>query len=368
MAECRSLPVLMYHYITHYSGPIAVSPENFEKHCRSMAECGWHGISLADAESFFLDGRPLPAKSVLISFDDGFLDNYVYAYPILKKYGHKGVIFAVTERLEKNNLKRPTLDDVWCGRMTAQDLPHVDDLMHKDSFGFDQRRDLFLSWEEARILEKSGIISIAAHTANHFAVYAAPDFKEIRKPASHGNTFYLVDAPMLWGLPKFKERPALYCPAFLPSATLLDAIRSLVPQDTEAAKEFFRNPDQEKRLMALLAQYAPADMGSLESDSARAARVKTELQTCASTLAEQLGHPVRSLCWPWGRGSDIARTEAQKLGFSVFFETRMGANPPGAALAVHRFKVRDRGWLWLRSRLEIYSRPWLAIAYAKTRI
>ena len=60
--------------------------------------------------------------------------------------------------------------------------------------------------------------------------------------------------------------------------------------------------------------------------------------------------------------------EARKEGFSVFFTTRMGANPPAAPEAVRRFKVRDAGWDWLRLRLEIYARPWLARLYAACRI
>lgn len=95
-----SLPVLMYHYVSRFPGAIAVSPEHFEDQCRGMAKHGWRGIGLDEAEDFLLKGAPLPPRSLLITFDDGYLDNYVYAWPILRKYGHKGVVFAVTERME----------------------------------------------------------------------------------------------------------------------------------------------------------------------------------------------------------------------------------------------------------------------------
>ena len=112
-----SLPVLMYHYVSRFPGAIAVSPEHFEDQCRGMAEHGWRGIGLDEAEAFLLKGAPLPPRSLLITFDDGYLDNYVYAWPILRKYGHKGVVFAVTERMEAGKKCRPTLADVW------EDLP-----------------------------------------------------------------------------------------------------------------------------------------------------------------------------------------------------------------------------------------------------
>ena len=103
-----SLPVLMYHYVSRFPGAIAVSPEHFEDQCRGMAEHGWRGIGLDEAEGFLLKGAPLPPRSLLITFDDGYLDNYVYAWPILRKYGHKGVVFAVTERMvAEKNAARP---------------------------------------------------------------------------------------------------------------------------------------------------------------------------------------------------------------------------------------------------------------------
>ena len=63
-------------------------------------------------EAFLLHGTPLPRRSLLITFDDGYLDNYVYAWPILRKYGHKGVVFAVTDAWQKASGPRPTLADV----------------------------------------------------------------------------------------------------------------------------------------------------------------------------------------------------------------------------------------------------------------
>lgn len=370
MSECSSLPVLMYHYISHYGGPITVSPQNFEAQCRGMAEAGWHGIALDEAESFLLEGKPLPKGSVLITFDDGFLDNYVYAYPILKKYGHKGVIFAVTERLQKDSLDPTPSDGV--GKYCATHLSSVDNPMHKDALGYEQRQDIFLSWKEAREMEASGVISIAAHSARHLAVYSAPIFSkkpsQLRQPTTHKNTFYIVDAPMLWGMPRFRERPALYTKAFLPSSVLLDVIRAHVPQDDKEAQKFFQNPQKVKHLMRLISNFKSADIGRMETDEEWENRIRRELTDCATTLKKELGHAVRSLCWPWGRGSDLAIKVAKELGFSIFFETRMGANPPQKPEAVHRFKVRDYGWSWLRIHLNIYARSWLAKAYVRIRI
>ena len=170
----------MYHYVSRFPGAIAVSPDQFEDQCRGMAEHGWRGIGLDEAEAFLLKGAPLPPRSLLITFDDGYLDNYVYAWPILRKYGHKGVVFAVTERVEAEKKCRPTLADVWEG-LPPSSLPPVDAPMHDTPFGYQVRRDMFFSWEEARHMESSGVMAVAAHSARHLAVFAGPEWGPVNR-------------------------------------------------------------------------------------------------------------------------------------------------------------------------------------------
>ncbi|MFQ8735397.1 MAG: polysaccharide deacetylase family protein [Bilophila wadsworthia] len=379
-----SLPVLMYHYVSRFPGAIAVSPEHFEDQCRGMAEHGWRGIGLDEAEAFLLKGAPLPPRSLLITFDDGYLDNYVYAWPILRKYGHKGVVFAVTERMEAEKKCRPTLAEVWEG-LPPSSLPPVDAPMHDTPFGYQVRRDMFFSWEEARHMESSGIMAVAAHSARHLAVFAGPEWGPVnrhdryQKPASalaagqrfhvpgtRANTFNAVDFPEVWACLASKNALPVQ-PGIHPFPDLVAAAAPRAAR-TGGGPYFLSIGGKYSRAETLVAGFSPDRLGTLESEAARRSRVHEELGACAETLRRELGHPVRSLCWPWGSGSEVAREEGRKAGFSVFFTTRMGANPPAAPEAVHRFKVRDAGWSWLRLRLEIYSRPWLARLYGACRI
>ncbi|MDR2726788.1 MAG: polysaccharide deacetylase family protein, partial [Deltaproteobacteria bacterium] len=345
MISLTSLPVLMYHYVSRFTGPINVTPDHFEQHCRGMAEHGWRGIGLDEAEAYLRGETALPRKSVLITFDDGFLDNMVYAAPILEKYGHQGTVFAVTQRIEPAGAIRPTVADVWKGQIKAADLPPVDAPLARHPLGYDYRRDLFMNWAEARILEQRGVMRIAAHTARHLAVFAGPEFPARRTgadrssfdqaaarfhiPGRRGNTFYQLEADVPWGLPRFAEQPAMAGRAFLPSAPLVRAIRELVPQDKASAHAFFRQTANVEALHDLVATYNREARGVMESEAEQRVRVRNELTQCRNTLENELGHPVRSLCWPWGRAAAIAREEARALGFSVFFETAPGANPSG---------------------------------------
>lgn len=365
----NSLPVLMYHYISRKKNPIAVAPDTFEEHCRAMRRAGWTGIGLAEAESYLLGEAPLPPRSALITFDDGFLDNYVYAWPILKRYGHKGVMFAAAGKLE-HGAPRPTLADVRAGRIGEGGLPRVDAPFVRHGLGFDERKDLFCNWEEARLMEADGTMAVAAHSQWHHAVFAGPEYKGFHAPRHRSRTFDRVDFPVPWGLPAFAHRPALLHRAFVPDPQLVAAIRALVPQDKAAAHAFFQNSGKVHELEALIKVFSarPDSLGAYETDADRTIRMTRELSACAATLARELGHPVRSLCWPWGAYCDEARAIARAQGFSVFFATTMGSNPPGSAAHVHRFKARDKSRWWLLVRLFLYSRPWLAGLYARLRL
>lgn len=365
----QSLPVLMYHYISNFPGPINVSPKSFEEHCQGMAEAGWRGISLEEAESFFLKGEKLPPKSVLITFDDGYLDNYVYAWPILQKYGHHGVIFAVTERLSSTKEVRPTTLDVWNKKISQTELSLiVDEPIKQTPLGLKKRHDTFLSWEECRIMEKSRVMRIAAHSAFHLSVFASNTWEHIYTPIDQPRTFYKVDAPVVWGMPCFKERPALQNTAFIPSTELIEFITQKIPQDKKHAHNYFQSSRNTKNFYQELQKFPINDLGKFETETARQQRLYKEFKICKNKLEKELGHNVQSFCWPWGGSSPLAQKVGQDFGFTLFYTTHMGANLSKNRLAINRFKVRDKNWNWLKVRLNIYSKPLLAQLYAKIRI
>jgi peptidoglycan/xylan/chitin deacetylase (PgdA/CDA1 family) len=95
MTSATALPVLMYHHVSSAPGLVTVSPATFRAHMQGIAQHGWRTVTCADLAAF-LNGTPIPKKSVLITFDDGYLDNYVHAYPVLRELGLHAAIFLVT--------------------------------------------------------------------------------------------------------------------------------------------------------------------------------------------------------------------------------------------------------------------------------
>ena len=101
------VPILMYHHIADPppdADPIrqdlSVSPQAFEAQLRYLVRTGYRPITLRDLVYHLTLGAPLPEKPIVLTFDDGYEDNYTNAYPLLKKYGFVGTFFIVTEPVD----------------------------------------------------------------------------------------------------------------------------------------------------------------------------------------------------------------------------------------------------------------------------
>ncbi len=130
-----SVPILMYHYIRAYTNAkdttgegLSVSPSVFDQEMGYLAQNGYTPISLDTLYGIFNNQAPLPPKPIVITFDDGYIDFYANAYPILKKYGFHAVVFVIT--------------------------------------GF-VGQPPFLSWNNIHEMQSSGLITFEAHTVNH---------------------------------------------------------------------------------------------------------------------------------------------------------------------------------------------------------
>jgi peptidoglycan/xylan/chitin deacetylase (PgdA/CDA1 family) len=353
----------MYHYVNNWAGAITVSPARFEEHCRALAEKGLRGVGLREAEEFLLHGEALPAGSLLITFDDGFFDNCLYALPILHKYGHRGVVFAVAARIAED-AARVSLKDLKAGKAPA--FPEADLPLVQGPDG-PVRRDIFLNSGELRAMDADGTLTPASHGRGHYGVFLGPEYSGPFLPLSLSRTFFHTDLGVVFGLPDFRVGPGLLHRAFVPDPDFVEAVRSSVPQDFVEMTRFARNAAGLADLTRLYRRFA-GKTGRFETAEEGRARMWRELAGGKADLETTLGREVRSLCWPWGKYGAEAEGLAREAGFKVFFTTSEGPNPPGRPAAVHRFKAGDKSASWLLSRVRLYSCPLAGRLYAACRI
>nr|WP_313885214.1 polysaccharide deacetylase family protein [Clostridium sp. DJ247] len=97
----KSVPVLMYHSIDYEKdNELRVPTEKFREQMKYIKDNGYTTLTFNELYDFFINNTPVPEKSVVITFDDGYEDNYKNAYPILKEYGINATIFVITATID----------------------------------------------------------------------------------------------------------------------------------------------------------------------------------------------------------------------------------------------------------------------------
>ena len=89
------IAVVMYHGLiddTSKQNKYFIDPKYFEEDLKYLNENGFQTIFASELINHFEKNTPLPEKPVLLTFDDGYYNNYTFAYPLLKKYNCKAVI------------------------------------------------------------------------------------------------------------------------------------------------------------------------------------------------------------------------------------------------------------------------------------
>lgn len=104
----KQIPVLMYHSIADNSNvtnsaskSIILPPEVFKEQMQYLKDNGYTTLTLDELYNFLEKDKPVPEKSVVLTFDDAYEDNYTNVYPVLKEFGFRGTIFVITGGTDK---------------------------------------------------------------------------------------------------------------------------------------------------------------------------------------------------------------------------------------------------------------------------
>lgn len=142
LANGENITIITYHHLMEEGefdvktqGNLIVSPKRFEEQLKALKKAGYNCIFISNLKDYHEKKASLPKKPLLITFDDGYSSNYDLAYPILKKIDMKATIFVIGNSIR--NEKNPAL-------------------------GYKS----FMTWQQAKEMQDSGIIDIQSHTYN----------------------------------------------------------------------------------------------------------------------------------------------------------------------------------------------------------
>jgi len=154
----------MYHHINwHKRDLVTLTPTDFETHLQVLGEKGIQTLFLDELVESMGGKKILSHPAVALTFDDGYLDNWVYAFPLLKKYRAKATFFVITSWMTEGRT-RNQWDPQMEGPQTLPDIPRHNEAKKKSTAG---DFSAALRWEEAKEMEKSGLVDIQSHTHFH---------------------------------------------------------------------------------------------------------------------------------------------------------------------------------------------------------
>ena len=140
ISRFHEIPVLMYHRVVEKAPDsskynVYVTRETLEEQLRFLRNHGFATITFEDFST-----RRVPSKPVILTFDDGYEDNYLHLFPLLKKYHMKAVVYILGNRRHKNNF--------W-------DIPQG------------EPEASLLKEKQIREMSESGLVEFGAHSMNH---------------------------------------------------------------------------------------------------------------------------------------------------------------------------------------------------------
>ena len=282
---------LMYHSIDSEKNKGGIFVDEFEEHIK------W----IKDKKTFKMEelkglDYTLPPNSILITFDDGYKNNYTLAFPILKKYNMKATIFLNTKFIEKD--------------------------------------ETYLNWDEIREMYESGLIDFQLHTHSHqltvkdievLAFYdneSSPYFKrESYSLFFDGNYDEKRDAGKLNGLPVFKLRSKISIPGYKAKKDFVEKYRNIVePQENNMSEK------EKKEFLNKLFKERKDEFFDKISEEQFKETVKFEILENKKIISEKLGKIPDCLAYPWGHRYKGNRDDIKKLGVDIFITTRKGVN------------------------------------------
>lgn len=313
----KGVPILVFHSVRQAGVPgpaagadLALDADTFAAILGALARGGYTSIRCRELHAHLESGAPLPPRPILLSFDDGYLDNHTVAGPLLRRHGFQAAVFVATGFLEADGPVRPTLEE--------HPTPP---------------QQGWLRPAELRAMAASGTFEIQAHSVEHAILPAGPWLADWHRPEAPCLWRARLERPerrpfeeqedwrrwLPWGTPVWTSRWGGAGPAWIPEAELEERLQAFVAG--EGGADFFRRADWRRRLEERL-QALGGPRGRHETPEEFHRRLLEDLAGSRRRLEEILEQPVEFLAWPGGAACPASLELAlDEAGFRATFLT-----------------------------------------------
>jgi peptidoglycan/xylan/chitin deacetylase (PgdA/CDA1 family) len=305
MANFLEIPVVMYHSVNNSQNNYPLSGLSFFTkeliaHLRFFYNSGYECISLSDLIQRALEGKLGKTRLAALTFDDGFLDNYLYVTDILNDFTAKGTIFVNPGHASKGSARTlATVPDAWG----------------------------YLNFDEMRLLEQSGILEIQSHTFSHEDIFLTDRLIDLYTPEKFNLYYWLVwkinphlRAEWSGDVTRFKD--------IIPNGyPIFEYGRCLRSKEFFPTNEFIEQCVQlykSKGIESMNDLRLELNKGNYEPEESYFRRVDEQLLNSKRILESELSKHIECICFPGDVFSDFVLSRAQAAGYKVYIRPHWG--------------------------------------------
>lgn len=340
------VPVFTYHF---------VDPRRFETHLQFLSTNGYRTIGPDEFYGVMRGETPVPERTVLLTFDDGWKSLWKYGYPLLKKYGMQGVAFILPGMVPEGDACRPSLEDLWTGAVDSIDLQEQE-----------KTAAPLCTWKEIQTMAESGVLNFQSHTMHHSQIFVSSRLVDFYHPSFDSHPANL-DVPHFhdsrtgcnlarwpeWGMPLYEHEPRTSGrPRYYDDEVVRHACVNHVRKHGGA--KFFKSGCWRRQLRRVMrkAQDLGPDRGHFEREEDTRQAVYDEVADSKKLIDAKLpGQRVTHICFPYYVGSELAVDASKKAGYVAAYwgfveglnENRPGGDPFRIARVDERFLLRLPG-------------------------
>jgi len=321
----RKIPVLNYHSVSacpewlQIADQVSLTPAAFECQLSYLAKQGYRTLFVSEVHQALTGKMRLLSRGqyVALTFDDGYADNWMAVFPLLRKYGMKATLFVSAGFIAEAMGCRPTIEETDRAKWGSLDWSG------------------YLTWPELKAMQASGLVEIQSHGDAHTRVFVEPELKGFVGPGKPDLWMFwnalpemrtqwwqkLAENRSLWGQPVFRQGPALAHRAYRPAP---ETVARFLAWAGEPGRAIFDKPDWEERLRGewLRRNADLANPGRLEDPESYVLRVMEDLGRARETLECKLHTTVEVLCWPENAFSEESEAAARRLGYKATVSNR----------------------------------------------
>jgi peptidoglycan/xylan/chitin deacetylase (PgdA/CDA1 family) len=310
-APCSGeVPVFLFH---------AVKPAQLDIQLRYLQVNGYCTVD-ADALETIVRMSPRNERAIALTFDDATWTFWAYAFPLLKRYGFRAILFVIPGIVPDDLEHYPNLDDVWSGDCTMADVENRG------------RIQPLCTWRELRTMHDSGMVDIQSHSLFHSRVAISPRLVDCLYPGFDTDFYGNVNVPisslddphypsrkLRLGAPVFESAPRLVCrPRFKESPELVNAMTRYVKEHGDNA--FFGRPNWRTELESIYRKRPCGSLGEYETSEEMEVAARRELFQSKEILEQRFpGKKVLHFAYPWFGGSDMADRLAAETGYRMVY-------------------------------------------------